>query len=34
LLTWSGHAKSWLINARAQGYQTGSAPQSLEQLWF
>ena len=27
IVTWSGHAKSWLINARAQGYQTGSAPQ-------
>ncbi len=24
---WSGHAKSWLINARAAGYQTGSHPQ-------
>lgn len=23
---WSGHAKSWLTNARASGYQTGNTP--------
>lgn len=27
IVTWSGHAKSWLVNARAAGYQTGSVPQ-------
>ncbi|MFH1611797.1 MAG: LysM peptidoglycan-binding domain-containing protein [bacterium] len=25
---WSGHAKYWLDNARAYGYQTGTAPQA------
>ncbi|MFH1671387.1 MAG: LysM peptidoglycan-binding domain-containing protein [Candidatus Portnoybacteria bacterium] len=24
---WSGHAKSWLVNAQAYGFKTGSAPQ-------
>jgi len=28
IVTWSGHAKSWLVNARAAGYKTGSAPQA------
>ncbi|MBW6440961.1 LysM peptidoglycan-binding domain-containing protein [Patescibacteria group bacterium] len=23
---WNGHAKSWLVNARAYGYRTGNAP--------
>lgn len=27
IVTWSGHAKSWLANARAVGYKTGSTPQ-------
>jgi surface antigen len=27
IVPWSGHAKSWLVNARAAGYRTGSAPQ-------
>ncbi len=27
IVVWSGHAKSWLANARAAGYKTGSAPQ-------
>ncbi|MAF20377.1 MAG: hypothetical protein CMI55_01705 [Parcubacteria group bacterium] len=26
-VTWSGHAKAWLANARVAGYSTGSAPQ-------
>ncbi len=26
VVTWSGHAKSWLVNARAAGYSTGSTP--------
>lgn len=28
IVTWSGHAKSWLANAQAAGYQTGAAPQA------
>jgi surface antigen len=28
VVTWSGHAKSWLANAAAYGYQTGSTPQA------
>ncbi|MBU1291959.1 LysM peptidoglycan-binding domain-containing protein [Patescibacteria group bacterium] len=28
IVPWSGHAKSWLANARAAGYKTGSAPQA------
>ncbi|MFH1461134.1 MAG: LysM peptidoglycan-binding domain-containing protein [Patescibacteria group bacterium] len=27
IVTWSGHAKAWLANARAAGYQTGATPQ-------
>ncbi len=27
IVTWSGHAKSWLANARAAGYKTGNTPQ-------
>jgi LysM repeat protein len=27
VVPWSGHAKSWLANAQAYGYQTGAAPQ-------
>jgi len=27
IVTWSGHAKSWLVNARAAGRPTGSTPQ-------
>ena len=26
IVPWSGHAKSWLANARAYGYQTGAVP--------
>ena len=26
VVPWSGHAKSWLVNARAYGRQTGSVP--------
>jgi len=26
IVPWSGHAKSWLANSRAYGYQTGSVP--------
>ena len=28
VVPWSGHAKSWLVNARAYGYKTGSTPQA------
>lgn len=28
IVTWSGHAKSWLVNARAAGYKTGSTAQA------
>jgi len=28
VVAWSGHAKSWLTNARAAGYKTGSTPQA------
>jgi len=28
IVTWSGHAKSWLANAKAAGYKTGSTAQS------
>jgi len=28
IVTWSGHAKSWLANARAQGYSTGATAQA------
>jgi len=28
IVTWPGHAKSWLVNARAAGYQTGSVPKA------
>ena len=28
IVTWSGHAKSWLANARAAGYRTGSVAQA------
>ena len=28
VVTWSGHAKSWLTNARAAGYKTGDTPQA------
>lgn len=27
VVPWSGHAKAWLVNAQAYGYQTGSTPQ-------
>jgi len=28
IVTWSGHAKSWLVNSRAVGYKTGSTAQA------
>jgi surface antigen len=28
VVPWSGHAKSWLANAQAYGYQTGSVPRA------
>ncbi|MFC1700803.1 LysM peptidoglycan-binding domain-containing protein [Patescibacteria group bacterium] len=28
IVPWSGHAKSWLVNSRAYGYETGSNPQA------
>ncbi len=28
IVTWSGHAKSWLANAKAAGFKTGSTPQA------
>jgi peptidoglycan DL-endopeptidase CwlO len=36
---WSGHARSWLANARAYGYSTGSVPQagaiiSINESWY